>query len=126
MSKVRGQPRPARRGAAIVLLALVAPPGTLLLRTEPRLDVVLRSATVHLVVVSAISACALAVAVAAAVAAGRSRDGSLVLLALGCLAVGFLMLGHGMTTPGIGGRPPNLWVGRLPVLAIAGFAACLC
>jgi hypothetical protein len=54
MSKVRGQPRPARRGAAIVLLALVAPPGTLLLlRTEPRLDVVLRSATVHLVVVSA-------------------------------------------------------------------------
>jgi hypothetical protein len=82
MSKVRGQPRPARRGAAIVLLALVAPPGTLLLRTEPRLDVVLRSATVHLVVVSAISACALAVAVAAAVAAGRSRDGSLVLLAL--------------------------------------------
>jgi hypothetical protein len=34
------------------------------------------------------------------VAAGRSRDGSLVLLALGCLAVGFLMLGHGLTTPG--------------------------
>jgi HD-GYP domain-containing protein (c-di-GMP phosphodiesterase class II) len=127
MSKVRGQPRPAPRGAAIVLLALVAPQGTLLLlRTEPRLDVVLRSATAHLVVVSAISACALAVAVAAAVAAGGSRDGSLVLLALGCLAVGFLMLGHGLTTPGIGGRPPNLWVARLPVLAIAGFAAGLC
>jgi hypothetical protein len=127
MSKLRGQPRPARRGAAIVLLALLAPQGTLLLlRTEPRLDVVLRSATVHLVVVSVISACALAVAVAAAVAAGRSRDGCLVLLALGCLAVGFLMLGHGLTTPGIGGRPPNLWVARLPVLAIAGFAACLC
>ena len=32
--------------------------------------------TAHLVVVSAISAGALAVAVAAAVAAGRSRDGS--------------------------------------------------
>jgi len=110
-----------------VLLALLAPQGTLLLlQTEPRLDVVLRSATVHLVVVSAISACALAVAVAAAVAAGRSRDGSLVLLALGCLAVGFLMLGHGLTTPGIWGRPPNLWVARLPVLAIAVFAACLC
>jgi HD-GYP domain-containing protein (c-di-GMP phosphodiesterase class II) len=110
-----------------VLLALLAPQGTLLLlRTEPRLDVVLRSATVHLVVVSAISACALAVAVAAAVAAGRSHDGSLVLLALGCLAVGFLMLGHGLTTPGIWGRPPNLWVARLPVLAIAGFAAGLC
>jgi hypothetical protein len=77
----------------------------------------------HLVVVSAISACAMAVAVAAA---GRSRDGSLVLLALGCLAVGLLMLGHGLTTPGIWGRPPNLWVGRLPVVAIAAFAACLC
>jgi hypothetical protein len=86
----------------------------------------LKSATAHLVVVSAISACALVVAVAAACAAGRSRDGSLVLLALGCLAVGFLMLGHGLTTPGIWGRPPNLWVARLPVLAIAGFAGCLC
>jgi hypothetical protein len=73
-----------------------------------------------------VSACALAVAVAAAGAAGRSRDGSLVLLALGCLEVGFLMLGHGLETPGIGGRPPNLWVGRLHVLAIAAFAACLC
>jgi HD-GYP domain-containing protein (c-di-GMP phosphodiesterase class II) len=127
MSKVRDQPQPVRRGAVIVLLALLAPQGTLLLlRTEPRLDVVLQSATVHLVVVSAISACALAVAAAAAVAAGRSRDGSLVLLALGCLAVGFLMLGHGLMTPGIGRRPPNLWVARLPVLAIAGFAAGLC
>jgi hypothetical protein len=36
MSKVRGQPRPARRGAVVVLLALLAPQGTLLLlRTEP-------------------------------------------------------------------------------------------
>jgi hypothetical protein len=65
------------------------------------------------------------VAVAAATAAGRSRDGSLVLLALGCLGVGFLMLGHGLMTQGIAGRPPNLWVGRLPVLAIAVFTACL-
>jgi HD-GYP domain-containing protein (c-di-GMP phosphodiesterase class II) len=128
MSEVRANPglRPARRGAAAVLLALLAPQGTLLLlRTVPSLDLVLRSATTHLVVVSAISTCAMVVAVAAATAAGRSRDGSLVLLALGCLAVGFLMLGHGLTTPGIWGRPPNLWVGRLPVLAIAGFAACL-
>jgi HD-GYP domain-containing protein (c-di-GMP phosphodiesterase class II) len=77
------------------------------------------------IVVGGISACALAVAVAAAAAAGRSRDGSLVLLAIGCLAVGFLMLGHGLVTPGIGGRPVNLWIGRLPVLAIAAFAACL-
>jgi HD-GYP domain-containing protein (c-di-GMP phosphodiesterase class II) len=129
MSKVRAslQARPARWGAAVVLLALLGPQGILLLlRTVPSLDLVVRSALVHLVVTSAISACALVVAVAAAVAAGRGRDGSVVMLALGCLAVGFLMLGHGLLTPGVGGRPPNLWVGRLPVLAISGFAACLC
>ena len=124
---VRVSARPARRGLAVVLGALLAPPGTLLLlRAVPALDLFLRSAMVHLVVVSAISACALAVAVAAAAAAGRRRDGSLVLLALGCLGVGFLMLGHGLMTPGIGGRPPNLWVGRLPVLAITTFTVCLC
>ena len=40
MNRVRGQPGPARRGAAIVLLALLVPQGTLLLlRTEPGLDV---------------------------------------------------------------------------------------
>ena len=56
-----------------MLLALLAPQGTLLvLRTEPSLDLLVRSATVHLVVVSAISACALAVAMATAVAAGPS------------------------------------------------------
>jgi hypothetical protein len=88
--------RPVRRGVLVVLLALLVPPGTLLLlRAVPALDLVLRSAVGHLVVVSAISACALAVAVAAAAAAGRSRDGSLVLLALGCLGVGFFMLTHG-------------------------------
>ncbi|HEV8373562.1 MAG TPA: hypothetical protein VGR68_10175 [Actinomycetota bacterium] len=63
----------------------------------------------HLVVV-AISACALAVAMAAATVAGRSHDGSLMLLALGCLAVGFLMLGHGLMTPGSGdGRATSRW-----------------
>ena len=118
--------RQVRRGVAVVLLALLAPPGTLvLLAMVPALDLVLRSAVGHLVVVSAISACALAVAVAAAAAAGRSRDGSLVLLGIGCLGIGFLMLAHGLVTPGIGGRPGNLWVGRLPALAIAAFAVCL-
>jgi HD-GYP domain-containing protein (c-di-GMP phosphodiesterase class II) len=124
--RAKQAPRPVRRGITVVLLALLVPPGTLLLlRLVPALDLVLRSAVGHLVVVSAISACALAVAIAAAAAAGRSRDGSLVLLALGCLGVGFLMLGHGLVTPGIGERPGNLWIGRLPVLAIASFAACL-
>jgi hypothetical protein len=94
--RASGSARPVRRGVLVVLLALLVPPGTLLLlRAVPALDLVLRSAVGHLVVVSAISACALAVAVAAAAAAGRSRDGSLVLLALGCLGVGFLMLTHG-------------------------------
>jgi len=47
MSEVGGQPRPARRGVAIVLLALLAPQATLLLlRTEPSLDLLLQSATV--------------------------------------------------------------------------------
>jgi hypothetical protein len=35
------------------------------------------------------------------------------------------MLTHGLVTPGIAGRPGNLWVGRLPVLAIAAFTVCL-
>ena len=102
--RASGSARPGRRGILVVLLALLVPPGTLLLlRAVPALDLVLRSAVGHLAVVSAISACALAVAVAAA-AAGRSRDGSLVLLGLGCLGIGFLMLTHGLVTPGIGGR----------------------
>jgi HD-GYP domain-containing protein (c-di-GMP phosphodiesterase class II) len=128
MNDLRGRAsdRQVRRGIAVVLSALLVPPGTLLLlRMVPALDLVLRSAVGHLLVVSAISACALAVAVAAAAAAGRSGDGSLVLLALGCLGVGFLMLAHGLVTPGIGERPVNPWVGRLPVLAITAFAACL-
>jgi HD-GYP domain-containing protein (c-di-GMP phosphodiesterase class II) len=122
----RRRPRPVWLGSAVVLSALLAPPGSLmLLHTVPTMDLLLHSAHAHLAVVSAISACALAVAAAAAAAAGRSHDGGLVLLALGCLTLGFLMLGHGLLTPGIAGRPPNLWVGRLPVLAIAAFAACL-
>ena len=124
--RARRRVRPVRVGSVVVLLALLAPPGSLmLLHTVPALDLLLHSASAHLAVVSAISACALLVAAAAAAAAGRSHDGGLVLLAFGCLTVGFLMLGHGLLTPGIAGRPPNLWVGRLPVVAIAAFAACL-
>jgi HD-GYP domain-containing protein (c-di-GMP phosphodiesterase class II) len=65
--------------------------------------------------------------VALATASHAVRDGRAapVLIALGCVAVGFMMLGHGLTTPGIFGRPLNLWVARLPVLALATFAACL-
>jgi HD-GYP domain-containing protein (c-di-GMP phosphodiesterase class II) len=125
-ARARPTARSPRWALAVALSALMTPPATLLLlHVVPAMDLVLRSPLVHLIVVSFIAACALAVAVAAAAVAARSRDGSLVLLALGCLAIGFLMLGHGLVTPGIGGRPVNMWVGRLPVLALAVFAACL-
>ena len=55
MSDVPANPpkRQARWGLAVVLLALLTPPGTLLLlRSVPSLDVFLRSAVFHLVVVA--------------------------------------------------------------------------
>jgi HD-GYP domain-containing protein (c-di-GMP phosphodiesterase class II) len=113
-------------GALVIPLVLLAPVGAfIVLRLVPGLDVLFQSATFHIAVVSAIAACALVVAVVAATAAARSRQGAPVVLALGCLAVGTLMLGHGLTTPGIGNRPLNLWVARLPVLAISAFALAL-
>src|SRR6188508_1083040 len=72
--------------------------------------------------VSGLSACALVVAVLAAVAAGRTGHRSLTLLGAACLTVGVFMLGHGLATPGIADRPMNMWVGRFPVFALAGFA----
>lgn len=33
-----------------------------------------------------------------------------------------LLLAHGLVTPGVLGRPGNLWVSRLPVLSVAAFA----
>jgi putative nucleotidyltransferase with HDIG domain len=108
----------------VFVAALLGTPAVLLLllRLVPQLDLLFMSVSFHLVVVSAIAACALAVAVFAAVAAARAHEPSLVFLALGCLAVGTAMLAHGLTTPGVAGMPVNLWVARLPHLAIAGFA----
>jgi HD-GYP domain-containing protein (c-di-GMP phosphodiesterase class II) len=115
-----------RSGAAVLLLLLVLPVvATVLLRTLPRFDLLFESPGFHVVVVSAIAACALMVALFTAVVAARVRRAAPVLLALGCVCIGFLMLGHGLTTPGILGRPMNMWVARFPVLAIAGFALCL-
>jgi hypothetical protein len=55
--RASGSARPVRRGILVVLLAVLVPPSTLLLlRAVPALDLVLRSAVGHLVVVSAISA----------------------------------------------------------------------
>jgi HD-GYP domain-containing protein (c-di-GMP phosphodiesterase class II) len=113
-------------GLALLGLLLVAPAALMTaLRAFPRLDVLFESASFHLVVVSAIAACALLVALATAMVAARARHPSLVLLAVGCLSVGILMLGHGLTTPGILGRPVNMWVARFPVMAMAIFALSL-
>jgi len=88
----------------------------------PGADVIFKSVTFHLIVVSAIAGCALAVAVYAGIAAVRVGRGAVVLIALGCVTIGVLMLAHGLTTPGVLGRPRNQWVGRFPTLAVAGFA----
>ena len=115
-----------RRGTS-VLVALLVGPATLLAiaRTVPALDPILESPLFHLYVVSAIAALALGVAIVTAVFAARDGRSAPVLIALGCVAVGFMMLGHGITTPGIFGRPMNMWIARFPVLALAIFAACL-
>jgi HD-GYP domain-containing protein (c-di-GMP phosphodiesterase class II) len=113
-------------GTGLLLLLLIAPLGvTLALRAVPQLDVAYESVYFHLIAVSAIAACALLVALFTAMVAARARRAAPVLLALGCVFVGAFLLGHGLTTPGIAGRPMNMWVARFPVLAIAGFALCL-
>jgi HD-GYP domain-containing protein (c-di-GMP phosphodiesterase class II) len=113
-------------GAAVLALLLIAPLSlTLLLRSLPRFDLLFESPRFHLLVVSAIAACALVLALFTAVGGERGRRGDPVPLAMGCVCIGFLMLGHGLTTPGIWGRPVNLWVARFPVLAVSGFALCL-
>jgi hypothetical protein len=94
-------------------------------RLAPHLDVFYRDAYFHLLVVSAIALCALIVAVVATRGAARAAHYGPVWLAVGCLAVGILMVGHGLTTPGVAGRPVNTWVGRLPYIAIAWFAVAL-
>src|SRR5918996_2483455 len=113
-------------GLGLLVLLLIAPLGvTLALRAVPQLDVAFESIYFHLIAVSSIAACALLLALFTAMVAARARQAAPVLLAVGCVFVGTFMLGHGLTTPGIAGRPVNMWVARFPVLAIAGFAACM-
>jgi HD-GYP domain-containing protein (c-di-GMP phosphodiesterase class II) len=109
-----------------VLIVLAVPTVFLaFLRILPGFDVSWFSPDSHLVVVSAIAACALFVAAVAVVSATQSPQSGVVWLGLGCSFVGIFMLGHGLTTPGAVHQPVNLWVARLPYLAMAGFAACL-
>ena len=130
VSSLKGLRRPLRglggTGTGLLLLLLVTPLFvTLALRAVPQLDVAFESIYFHLLAVSAIASCALVVALFTAIVAAKARRAVPVLLALGCVFVGTFMLGHGLTTPGIAGRPVNMWVARFPVLAIAGFALCL-
>jgi HD-GYP domain-containing protein (c-di-GMP phosphodiesterase class II) len=113
-----------RAGAWARLIVPVVAPAILLvdLRAFPSLDLLLHSATFHLIVVSAIAICALIVAFTAALAGARSGEHGPVWLAAGCLCVGILMLLHGLLTPGVLGRSYNEWIGRAPHLALALFA----
>lgn len=116
----------AARGRLAAVAVLLGIPLALfaLLSVAPGLDLHFESVRFHLIVISAIAASAVGVAAFAAVAAVRSRSASMVFVALGCVSVAVLLLGHGLTTPGVMGTPMNLWVGRFPKLAIAAFALC--
>ena len=69
------------------------------LKGLPTLDVEIGAPTFHLVLMTVIAASALIVATAAARAAVQLRQTNLVLLAAGCVLVGLMLLGHGLTTP---------------------------
>ncbi|MGZ6983034.1 MAG: hypothetical protein ACXVH5_12785, partial [Ilumatobacteraceae bacterium] len=110
----------------VVLVLLAAPTGFLIfLRAMPGFDVKWFSPDGHLVMVSAIAACALFVAAVAVVSATQTQQAGVVWLGLGCSFVGLFMIGHGLTTPGAMHQPMNMWVTRLPYGAIGGFAICL-
>lgn len=115
-----------RQGLSLIAATLIGIPVALfaVLNALPSLDVYFESANFHLIVVSAIAACSAGMAILAGIAAARSREAPLVFLALGCVAVGVGMLGHGLSTPGVAGMEMNHWVARLPTIAIALFAAC--
>jgi HD-GYP domain-containing protein (c-di-GMP phosphodiesterase class II) len=116
----------ALRRWLVVVVLLAAPTGVLVfLRSMPGFDVRWFSPDGHLVMVSAIAACALFVAAVAVVSAIQTPQSGVVWLGLGCAFVGLFMVGHGLTTPGAIGQPPNRWVGRLPYAALVGFALCL-
>jgi hypothetical protein len=114
--------RPSRAWVRLALPVVLPACLLAMLRTSPSLDFVYQSATFHLYFVSAIAACALAVAVIAARAGTRAAHYGPVWLATGCLGVGVFMLAHGLTTPGLYGRPFSWWIARFPYIAIAWFA----
>ncbi len=117
----------ALRRWLLVVVVLATPTLFLVfLRAFPGYDPSWFSANGHMVIVSAIAACALFVAVVAVVSATHTPQSGVVWLAIGCTFVGLFMVGHGLTTPhALHHHSGNLWVGRLPYAAMMGFAVCL-
>ena len=93
-------------------------------RSVPALNPVLMAPLTHIVAVTGIAAVSAAVALAAVLPALRGRRAEPLLLALGCLWLSVLFVGHGLMTPGVLGREVSPWLVRLPVLGRAGFAMC--
>ncbi|MEO8693903.1 MAG: HD-GYP domain-containing protein [Acidimicrobiales bacterium] len=96
-----------------------------LLRTSTVLDPFYRDVNFHVIVVSSIAACALIVALVSTRAAANSDHPGPVWLATGCVTLGLFFFCHGLVTPGVSGRPNNLWVARTPYFAITSFAVAL-
>jgi HD-GYP domain-containing protein (c-di-GMP phosphodiesterase class II) len=96
-----------------------------LLRTSTVLDPFYRDVNFHVIVVSGIAACALIVALVSTRAAANSDHPGPVWLATGCVTLGLFFFCHGLVTPGVSGRPNNLWVARTPYFAITSFAVAL-
>jgi HD-GYP domain-containing protein (c-di-GMP phosphodiesterase class II) len=107
-------------------LALLGPSVLfVVLRLNGDLDPFYRDLNVHIIVVSSIAACALVVALVSTRAAAHADHPGPVWLATGCVMLGLFFFCHGLVTPGVSGRPVNLWVARMPYLAITSFAAAL-
>jgi hypothetical protein len=121
------RPRPIRRVPVAALGTLFVAPAVVLvtLRLLPSADVRQTNLHFHLWIVCGIAGCAAVVAAFAARSAGRVHHHGPVWLAVGCLLVTVLMFAHGLMTPGVHHRAMNTWVGRLPFLAVPGFAASL-
>jgi HD-GYP domain-containing protein (c-di-GMP phosphodiesterase class II) len=107
-------------------LALLGPSALfVVLRLNAGLDPFYRDLNVHIVVVSSVAACALVIALVSTRAAAQADHPGPVWLATGCVTLGLFFFCHGLVTPGVSGRPVNLWVARMPYLAISSFAVFL-
>ena len=96
-----------------------------LLRMNGDLDPFYRDVNFHVIVVSGIAACALVVALVSTRAAAQADHPGPVWLATGCVTLGLFFFCHGLVTPGVSGRPMNLWVARTPYMAITSFSIAL-